>query len=381
FDKNTPVTNIPIIVIEEGSQETESSDLLKIFNVDKSDSHWNLRTDSTNGLNTKEESKPLSTKSRDDVTIAIMKLILRIIQIHRTTPFSDKIRAFGKKMFYQRVLILLTIAAVTSLGLDLYEDFSENALVKLRWIEGTLISIHDVLIGDIIQIELDVIPADGILISSYNIHCDQSDELGGPKNGKINFMGSKPETALLQFLLDLGVNYKHLKEDAKTIQFYPFSSERKTMGLRILAIAYRDLEQWSLDEVTLDPEGATGGIYTGGIVIEDPEFRNLSPEKLKEILPQLQVLARSNKCRIVTLPREALLKREVPEFTYQHPFNKERSVCTAIDVNINSVFNTVMGAEYDFSDRSPYVGNPDFTCYSDKELLLLEAKMPPRKSP
>ncbi|CAG8766708.1 11718_t:CDS:2, partial [Cetraspora pellucida] len=42
-----------------------------------------------------------------------------------------------------------------------------------------LLSIYDVLVGDIVQIEPgDVIPADGILISGYNIHCDQSDETG-----------------------------------------------------------------------------------------------------------------------------------------------------------------------------------------------------------
>ncbi|CAG8725265.1 11539_t:CDS:2, partial [Cetraspora pellucida] len=228
-----------------------------------------------------------------------------------------------------------------------------------------------------------------------------------PKNGKINFIGSKTETALLQLLLDLGINYKQLKEDAKIIQFYPFSSERKAMGLviqedayfrfyvkgaseillqksryiidtntgneteltdterdttqqiikyyagrslRTLTIAYRDLEQWPPDGITLDPDGeikfedlmvnitllciigiedplrngvreavadckdagvkvrmVTGdnvltarsiaeqcGIYTGGIVMEGPEFRNLSNERMKEILPRLQVLARSS---------------------------------------------------------------------------------------
>ncbi|CAG8635426.1 4070_t:CDS:2, partial [Racocetra persica] len=236
----------------------------------------------------------------------------------------------------------------------------------------------------------------------------RDNNLGEPKNGKINFIGSKTETALLQLLLDLGVNYKILKDDAKIVQFYPFSSERKAMGLvvkedsyfrfyvkgasemllqktrsiidtnsgdeteltdqerdntqqviryyasrslRTLAIAYRDLEQWPPDGITLDPEGeikfedlmlnitllcivgiedplregvrqavadckdagvkvrmVTGdnvltaksiaeqcGIYTtGGLVMEGPEFRNLPPEKMKEILSRLQVLARSS---------------------------------------------------------------------------------------
>jgi Ca2+-transporting ATPase len=36
------------------------------------------------------------------------------------------------------------------------------------------------------------------------------------------------------------------------------------------------------------------GIYTGGVVMEGPVFRTLSPEKMNEVLPKLQVLARSS---------------------------------------------------------------------------------------
>jgi Ca2+-transporting ATPase len=36
------------------------------------------------------------------------------------------------------------------------------------------------------------------------------------------------------------------------------------------------------------------GIYTGGIVMEGPRFRTLSDEEFKDVLPQLQVLARSS---------------------------------------------------------------------------------------
>ncbi|CAG8550232.1 17518_t:CDS:2, partial [Racocetra persica] len=211
-----------------------------------------LRTDRTNGLNTKDESKPLSTKSRNEFTnvpsfesdldnspngdVNLMDFPIP----PDNTPFSDRIKAFGKNVLpesksksileymwlamQEKVLILLTIAAIISLGLGLYEDFSENQSVKIKWIEGvaiivailivvlvgsvndwqkerqfrslnakkedrevkvirdglpSLIFIHDVLVGDIVQLEPgDVIPADGILISGYNIHCDQSDETG-----------------------------------------------------------------------------------------------------------------------------------------------------------------------------------------------------------
>lgn len=49
------------------------------------------------------------------------------------------------------------------------------------------------------------------------------------------------------------------------------------------------------DNVTTAKAIATEcGIYTGGLVMEGPVFRTLSEEKMKEVLPQLQVLARSS---------------------------------------------------------------------------------------
>ncbi|RIB09099.1 hypothetical protein C2G38_1981810 [Gigaspora rosea] len=209
-----------------------------------------LRTHRINGLNTSDESKPLIPKENfenipDDYQ-DILKNYTDSESIHDFSNqqdnelFSDRIRAFGKNVLpeaksksilefmwlamQEKVLILLTIAAFISLGLGLYEDFSENAPLKVRWIEGvaiiiailivvlvgsvndwqkeiqfrklnakkedrevkvirdgkpSLISIHDVLVGDVLQLEPgEVVAADGILISGYNIYCDQSDETG-----------------------------------------------------------------------------------------------------------------------------------------------------------------------------------------------------------
>ncbi|PKK68030.1 PMCA-type calcium-translocating P-type ATPase [Rhizophagus irregularis] len=239
---------------------------------------------------------------------------------------------------------------------------------------------------------------------------------GEIENGKKTFVGSKTETALLGFLLELNPDndIKSLRESAQIVQLFPFNSERKSMGvvikiddskwrffvkgasevilkksnkiinivksddntttssvidltednsdkvqkviedyatqtLRTIGIAYRDFEKFQFEEITKssdeinygdlfdkltllsivgieDPlrEGVreavancvkagvkvrmvTGdniltaksiatqcGIFTGGEVMEGPEFRNLSLEQMNRILPKLQVLARSS---------------------------------------------------------------------------------------
>jgi Ca2+-transporting ATPase len=123
----------------------------------------------------------------------------------------------------EKVLILLIIAAIVSLGLGLYEDFGSKEVTdqpKIRWVEGVailvailivvlvgslndwqkerqfqklnakkedrnvkvtrngkeaLLSVHDVLVGDILNLEPgDVISVDGVLISGHNLRCDES---------------------------------------------------------------------------------------------------------------------------------------------------------------------------------------------------------------
>lgn len=125
----------------------------------------------------------------------------------------------------EKVLILLIIAAVVSLGLGLYEDFgvkdpATEGQPKIRWVEGVailiailivvlvgslndwqkerqfqklnakkedrnvkvtrngkeaLLSVHDVLVGDVLNLEPgDVISVDGVLIAGHNLRCDES---------------------------------------------------------------------------------------------------------------------------------------------------------------------------------------------------------------
>ncbi|KAL5346756.1 plasma membrane calcium [Pseudogymnoascus australis] len=157
--------------------------------------------------------------------------------------FSDRRRTFGENRvpekkpknilqlawiaYNDRVLILLTIAAVISLAVGLYQTFGQlhkEGEAAVEWIEGVAItvailivvvvgalndwqkerqfgklnkkkqdrsvklirsgkiqeiSVFDVLVGDVMHLEPgDVIPVDGIFIDRYNVRCDKSSATG-----------------------------------------------------------------------------------------------------------------------------------------------------------------------------------------------------------
>ncbi|PSN62507.1 calcium-translocating P-type ATPase [Corynespora cassiicola Philippines] len=159
-------------------------------------------------------------------------------------PFQDRIRVYGRNVlppkkatplwrlvwnaYNDKVLILLTIAAVISLALGLYETFGVDhppgSPQPVDWVEGVaivvaivivvvvgslndwqkekafvrlnakkeerevkvtrsgkvvMISIYDVLAGDVLHLEPgDVIPVDGIFIEGHNVKCDESSATG-----------------------------------------------------------------------------------------------------------------------------------------------------------------------------------------------------------
>ncbi|KAH7142046.1 hypothetical protein EDB81DRAFT_54451 [Dactylonectria macrodidyma] len=156
--------------------------------------------------------------------------------------FIDRTRVFGdnrlpdrkSKSFLQlawialqdRVLILLSVAAVVSLALGLYQTFGQahHSGAKVEWVEGVAIivaitivvlvgalndwqkerqfkklnakkeqrlvkvvrsgkpatmSVYDILVGDVLLLEPgDVIPVDGVLIDGHNVSCDESSATG-----------------------------------------------------------------------------------------------------------------------------------------------------------------------------------------------------------
>jgi Ca2+-transporting ATPase len=157
--------------------------------------------------------------------------------------FADRKRIFGENRlpekisknllqlawaaYNDRVLILLTIAAVISLAVGLYQTFGQphkEGEAAVEWIEGVAItvailivvvvgalndwqkerqfaklnkkkqdrivkvirsgktqeiSVFDVLVGDVMHLEPgDLVPVDGVFIDGYNVRCDESSATG-----------------------------------------------------------------------------------------------------------------------------------------------------------------------------------------------------------
>ncbi|KAK0616440.1 hypothetical protein B0T14DRAFT_523136 [Immersiella caudata] len=162
---------------------------------------------------------------------------------HKDNQYADRKRIFGEhrlpdresKSFLQlawialqdRVLILLSIAAVVSLALGLYQTFGSTHHeegARIEWVEGVAImaaiaivvivgalndwqkerqfrrlnqkkedrsvkvirsgkpvriSVHDILVGDVMILEQgDVLPVDGVLIEGHNVSCDEASATG-----------------------------------------------------------------------------------------------------------------------------------------------------------------------------------------------------------
>ncbi|XP_062117819.1 putative calcium-transporting ATPase 11, plasma membrane-type [Humulus lupulus] len=216
-------------------------------------------------------------------------------------------------------------------------------------------------------------------------------------DGKITIYGSPTETAILEFGLLLGAEFKAQRKDMNILKIEPFNSARKKMSvlvarpnggkrafckgaseiilsmcnkfigsngepidlsdqqvnyisevinsfaseaLRTLCLAYQDIDGFS-DENKIPDNGYTlvavvgikdpvrpgvknavetclaagitvrmvtgdnintakaiakecGILTPGGMAIEGPDFRNLSPEQMKEVIPKIQVMARSS---------------------------------------------------------------------------------------
>ncbi|KAE8394256.1 hypothetical protein BDV23DRAFT_10750 [Aspergillus alliaceus] len=155
--------------------------------------------------------------------------------------FGDRRRVYGNNKLPERkpkgilelawiayndkVLILLTVAAIISLALGIYQSVTaKNGEPRVQWVEGVAIivaivivvivgaandwqkerqfvklnkkkddrqvkvirsgktleiSVHDILVGDVMHLEPgDLIPVDGIFIGGHNVKCDESSATG-----------------------------------------------------------------------------------------------------------------------------------------------------------------------------------------------------------
>ncbi|KAI9146609.1 Calcium-transporting ATPase [Paramyrothecium foliicola] len=96
--------------------------------------------------------------------------------------------------YNDKVLILLTIAAVVSLALGLYQTFGGNMQRQFNQLnkkhddrfinvvrsgKPIQISIFDILVGDVAILSVgDIVPVDGIFIKGHGVKCDESSATG-----------------------------------------------------------------------------------------------------------------------------------------------------------------------------------------------------------
>ncbi|CAJ0920972.1 11629_t:CDS:2 [Entrophospora sp. SA101] len=86
-------------------------------------------------------------------------------------------------------------------------------------------------------------------------------------NGRNAFVGSKTETALLDFLLDLGLDdFNDLRSQANVVQLFPFSSERKAMGILITKEDKWRFHIKGASEVLLSKSESVVNIATGDVI-------------------------------------------------------------------------------------------------------------------
>ncbi|GLA30692.1 calcium-translocating P-type ATPase [Aspergillus phoenicis ATCC 13157] len=206
---------------------------------------YGLRTDLTAGLQSDESFLSGCISLEDVKQVALAKTTtsqrpLLSNQAHAARsktdglPFYDRVRVFGRNLlpatkrkgfgrllwdaYNDRIILLLTAAAVVSLSLGIYEAASGQSQVD--WIEGVavcvaifivvsatavndwqkerqfvrlnklkvdrevrvirsnqsiMVHIHDLTVGDIVHLEPgDCAPADGVVVTSYGLRCDES---------------------------------------------------------------------------------------------------------------------------------------------------------------------------------------------------------------
>lgn len=205
-----------------------------------------LQTNLDTGINADETSAPTrvtfdeAVNSSSDVGLDPAAPL----SSHSGDRYADRARIYGRNVlptkratplwkimwaaYNDQVLILLTIAAVISLALGLYETLGVShppgSPTPVDWVEGvaicvailvvvlvsslndwqkekafvrlnakkeereikairsgrsTMISVYDIMVGDVLHLEAgDLIPVDGIFIQGYNLKCDESSATG-----------------------------------------------------------------------------------------------------------------------------------------------------------------------------------------------------------
>ncbi|UNI18879.1 plasma membrane calcium [Purpureocillium takamizusanense] len=210
-----------------------------------------LQTDVTSGLSVDETGAPTRISFNDAVSPTPLFSVppppyskAASPSSLSSDPFSDRIRVYKRNVlpakkatplwrlmwnaYNDKVLILLTVAAVISLALGLYEtlgvDHPPGSPAPVDWVEGVaicaaiiivtavgslndwqkekafvklnarkedreikvirsgrsfMINVHDILVGDVLHLEPgDLVPVDGVFIEGHDLKCDESSATG-----------------------------------------------------------------------------------------------------------------------------------------------------------------------------------------------------------
>ncbi|XP_044364579.1 calcium-transporting ATPase 3, plasma membrane-type isoform X1 [Triticum aestivum] len=304
-------------------------------------------------------------------------------------------KMMNDKALVRQLAACETMGSATVICSDKTGTLTSNRMTVVKaCICGNTVEVNGPLVPSSLSSELPEVAVETLLES---ILTNTGGEVVIDQNGKQDIIGTPTETALLEFALSLGGNYKQKRQESKIVKVEPFNSVKKRMtvilelpgggyrahckgaaeivlaacdkfidgsgsvvpldkktanmlndtietfsseALRTLCLAYRGLEDGSTqEEIPLqgytfigivgikDPvrpgvresvascrsagiavKMVTGdnintakaiarecGILTdGGLAIEGAEFREKTPEELLELIPKMQVLARSS---------------------------------------------------------------------------------------
>ncbi|KAJ3372693.1 hypothetical protein GGF31_001718 [Allomyces arbusculus] len=216
----------------------------------------------------REEVGPPPTREEEEMARRDMEERVAVFGANRLPEVKmDSIFELMWAALQDRTLIMLTIAAIVSLALGLYEDFGMHQddvqHEKVKWVEGvaiivavlivvlvasvndwqkerqfralsakvddrtvkvlrhgavTRISVYDILVGDVLTLEPgDILPVDGVFLHGHGLRCDESAATGesdairkGPDHDMFLLSGSKViEGTGLCIVTAVGVNSLH----------------------------------------------------------------------------------------------------------------------------------------------------------------------------
>ncbi|KNE63148.1 calcium-translocating P-type ATPase, PMCA-type [Allomyces macrogynus ATCC 38327] len=220
----------------------------------------------------REEVGPPPTREEEETARRDMQERVTVFGANRLPEVKmDSIFELMWAALQDRTLIMLTIAAIVSLALGLYEDFGMHHddvhHEKVKWVEGvaiivavlivvlvasvndwqkerqfralsakvddrtvkvlrrgavTRISVYDVLVGDVLMLEPgDILPVDGVYLHGHGLRCDESAATGesdairkaqtrGPDHDMFLLSGSKViEGTGLCIVTAVGINTLH----------------------------------------------------------------------------------------------------------------------------------------------------------------------------